>query len=166
MTYDFHLVNAKDWYPALEPLFRMHYAEMQARLAGDGVSIGDYDPNLTDYFAAADAGTYQCAIVLENDTLIGYCTFWVTKDMHCQSELICQEDALYVVPEARRGAGRPLVRFVLDYLETLGVKRATITPVTDLRVGKIWRRMGFVPVAELMVYTFTQEAENLRANAA
>lgn len=158
MTYSFHLIHVRDWYPALEPLFRLHYSEMQSRLAGDGVAIGDYDPRLPEYFAAADRGEYQCAIVIENETLIGYCTFWVTNDMHCQSELICQEDALFVVPEARRGAGKPLVRFVLSHLETLGVKRATITPVTDLRVGKVWKRMGFVPVAELMVWNFGKES--------
>lgn len=164
--YAFHLVNAREWYPALEPLFRSHYAEMQTRLAGDGVVIGDYDPNLTDYFAAADAGRYQCAVVFEDDVLIGYCTFWVTHDMHCQTELICQEDALYVLPFARKGAGKPLVRFILAHLESIGVKRVTITPVTDLRVGKIWQRMGFKPVAELMTYTFDQEANNVRADAA
>jgi GNAT superfamily N-acetyltransferase len=156
--YQFHIIHVRDWYPALEPLFRRHYAEMQARLSGEGVTIGDYDPRLEDDFAAADRGEYQCAIVLENETLIGYCAFWVVNDMHCRTELICQEDALYIVPEARKGAGKPLVKFILQHLDTLGVKRATITPVTDLRVGKVWKRMGFVPVAELMVWNFDKEA--------
>jgi hypothetical protein len=166
MAYSFHIIHVRDWYPALEPLFRSHYREMQDRLAGEGIAIGDYDPRLEDYYAAADRGEYQCAIVLENETLIGYCTFWVVNDMHCRTELICQEDALYVVPEARKGAGKPLVKFILQHLGSLGVKRATITPVTDLRVGKVWKRMGFKPVAELMVWNFDQEDAHVQSRAA
>lgn len=158
MTYNFHLIHVRDWYPALEPLFRGHYREMQDRFARDGVELDDYDPRLEEYFAAADRGEYLTFIVLENETLIGYCSIWVVRNMHCKSELIATEDALYAIPERRKGVGKPLVKFVLDHLRSLGVKRATITPVTDLRVGKVWRRMGFVPVAELMVWNFDKEA--------
>jgi GNAT superfamily N-acetyltransferase len=155
--YQFHMVNVREWYEALEGLFRSHYAEMQERLAGEGVHIGPYAPRLETYYQASDRGEFKTFIVLENSTLIGYCTVWVTEDMH-NGELIAQEDALYVIPDRRRGAGRPLVKFILDYLGGIGVKRATITPVTDLRVGKVWKRMGFKPVAELMVWNFDKEA--------
>jgi GNAT superfamily N-acetyltransferase len=157
VTYQFHMVNIREWYPALEPLFRKHYAEMQARLAEDGTPIGDYNPRLETYFQAADRGEYRVFIVLQNDAIIGYCSVWTTEDMH-NSEPIATEDALYVVPECRKGVGRPLVKFVLEYLQGIGIKRVTITPVTDLRVGKIWSRMGFKPVAELMTYTFKEAA--------
>jgi GNAT superfamily N-acetyltransferase len=157
VTYAFHMVNVRDWYEALEPLFKRHYLEMQTRLAADGVTIGDYNPRLETYFQAADRGEYKVFIVLENETLIGYCSLWVSEDMH-NSQLIAQEDALYIVPERRKGAGRPLVKFILSYLESIGVVRATITPVTDLRVGKMWARLGFKPVAELMTYQFEKAA--------
>jgi ribosomal protein S18 acetylase RimI-like enzyme len=65
---------------------------------------------------------------------------------------------LYVRRDHRNGVGRNLVRGVLADMQRRGVRRVVITPVTDLRVAKIWRRMGFKPVAELMTYTFPETA--------
>lgn len=158
MTYEFHKVHVRDWYPALEPLFKSHYREMQDRFERDGIDLDDYDPRLEEYFAAADRDEYQMFIVLENGTLIGYCGIWVVRSMHCKSELIATEDALYAIPERRKGVGKPLVRHVLSHLRSIGCRRASITPVTDLRVGKIWQKMGFVPVAQLMVWNFDKES--------
>lgn len=150
---EFVLVNGHEWHPALESLYRKHYGEMKDRLERDGHKIGDYNPRLDEYFAAMDRGDLLTFIVLENGTLVGYSNVWLTNDMH-NSELIAQEDTIYVLPEFRNGAGRKLVKFILADLESRGVKRVTISPVTDLRVGKIWARMGFKPVAELMTYHF------------
>lgn len=155
--YAFHLVHVRDWYPALEPLFRLHYAEMRARLAGDCVDIADYNPRLDVYFAAADRGEYRTYVVFEDNDLIGYSGIWVTADMH-SSELIATEDTIFVLDGHRKGAGKALAKFILKDLEQMGVKRVTITPVTDLRVGKIWQRMGFKPVAQLMTYSFKEVA--------
>lgn len=150
-------VNGHDWHEKLDPLYRRHYAEMKARLEADGVAIGEYNPQLESYFAAMDSGLMLTFIVLENETVVGYSNVWVTPDMH-SSELIATEDTVYILPDHRNGLGKKLVKSILLELEKRGVKRVTISPVTDLRVGKIWRRMGFKPVAELMVYTF---AENI-----
>lgn len=155
--YAFHLVHVRDWYPALEPLFRLHYSEMQTRLAGDGVGIADYNPRLDAYFAAADRGEYRTYVVFEDNDLIGYSGIWVTADMH-NGQLIATEDTIFVLDGHRKGAGKALARFILKDLEQMGVKRVTITPVTDLRVGKIWQRMGFKPVAQLMTYSFKEVA--------
>lgn len=150
---DFVRVNGREWHPALEPLYKKHYAEMKARLERDGHRIGDYNPRLDTYFEAMERGDLLTFIVLENGTLVGYSNVWLTNDMH-NNELIAQEDTIYVLPEYRNGAGRKLVKFIMADLEARGVKRVTISPVTDLRVGKIWQRMGFKPVAELMTYHF------------
>ncbi len=150
--YTFHLVSGKDWHPALDALYRKHYAEMQERLERDGSPIGDYNPRLDEYFAAMDRGDLLTFIVLESRTLVGYCNVWLTNDMH-NGERIAMEDAIYMLPEHRTGAGRKLVKFILEYHGTIGVRRVTITPVTELRVGTIWQRLGFKPVAELMNYT-------------
>lgn len=158
--YEFHLVNGREWHPALDSLYRKHFAEMKARLERDGVPMGDYNPQLDAYFAGIDRGDFLTFIVLENRTLIGYCNMWLSRDMHT-GELIAMEDAIYILPDHRNGVGRRLVKHILDHLEKLGVRRVTITPVTDLRVGKIWQRMGFRPVAELMTYTFPEGGENV-----
>lgn len=151
--YTFAKVDGWQWHGQLETLYRAHYAEMQARLRRDGIVVSDYNPRLDQYKAAIERGDYLTFIVLENETVIGYCNVWLTNDMHC-GDLIAQEDAIYITPEHRRGVGKQLVKTVLDYLQSIGVRRVNITPVTDLRVGKIWRRMGFKPMAELMTYTF------------
>lgn len=150
---EFHLVNGIEWHPAIDSLCRKHYAEMKARLEADGHKIGEYNPRLDAYFDGVRRGDLLTFIVLENGTLIGYSFIWLTNDMH-NGELIAQEDTIYILPEYRNGTGRKLAKFILSELESRGVKRVTISPVTDLRVGKIWQRMGFKPVAQLMTYHF------------
>lgn len=155
--YVFALVDGRKWHEKLDPLYRQHYAEMRARLEANGTPIGEYNPQLARYFDAMDRGDLLTFIVMDLETVVGYCNVYVTRDMH-NSELIAQEDAIYMLPEHRTGAGRKLVLYILQHLRRLGVVRVNITPVTDLRVGKIWARMGFKPVAELMTYTFPREA--------
>ena len=46
------------------------------------------------------------------------------------------------------------MKFALEDLRTRGIKRAIVNPVTDLRVAKMWRRIGFREVAVQMVYDF------------
>lgn len=150
---EFAIVNGREWHPALDTLYRKHYAEMKSRLESDGHKIGEYNPRLETYFDAMDRGDLLTFIVLDNGTLVGYSNIWLTNDMH-NGELIAQEDTIYMLPDFRNGSGRKLAKFILVELEKRGVKRVTISPVTDLRVGKIWERMGFKPVAQLMTYHF------------
>ena len=84
---------------------------------------------------------------------VGYSNVYLTNDMH-NGELIAREDTVFIAPDHRNGVGRRLVRFILDTMKAKGAKRFAIQPVTDLRVGKIWQRMGFRPVAETMILTF------------
>lgn len=151
--YTFAIVNGHEWHDRLEPLYKQHYAEMQARLKSDGVPLGPYNPNLRDYHAAMDSGLMATFIVTFGETVVGYSNIWITPDMHSQ-ELIASEDTIYMLPEHRNGTGKKLAKFILAELGSRGVKRVNISPVTDLRVGKIWQRMGFKPVAQLMTYTF------------
>lgn len=151
--YTIHLVNGEEWHYALDPLYRQHFAEMKARLTADGTPIGDYNPRLDQYFASMARGDLLTFIVLENETVIGYSNMYLTNDMHT-GELISMEDTIYILPDHRNGIGKRLAKFILEHMRGLGVKRITITPVTDLRVGKIWQRMGFKPVAQVMTYNF------------
>jgi GNAT superfamily N-acetyltransferase len=69
-------------------------------------------------------------------------------------DLIAQEDTIFVIKEHRNGIGKKLVRFVLEELKTRGVKRLNVSAKTDLRVAKLWGRMGFKEAATQMTYEF------------
>jgi GNAT superfamily N-acetyltransferase len=151
--YDIALERGDLNYHELEPNYRRHYAEMRARLAADGIAIGDYAPRLDEYFRAFAGGWLLNYVVRSDGAPVGHSNVYLTNDMH-NGELIAQEDTIYIVPEHRNGIGKALVKHILADLKDRGVKRATISPVTDLRVGKIWKRMGFRDVASLMAYQF------------
>lgn len=139
-------------YREIEPLYRQHYEEMRSRLSADGILVGEYAPRLDQYFAAFSGGWLLNYIVRQDGKPVGYSNVWLTNDMH-NGEFIAQEDTIYILPHHRNGIGKKLVRHILDDLKARGVRRVTITPVTDLRVAKIWRRMGFRDAATLMTLT-------------
>lgn len=159
MTYRFGIENLRQTYPDMEPLYRAHYKEMKDRLDANGTPIGEYNPDLESYFHFNDIGhLVHYTVRTEAGEAVGYCNMYISKDMHNQ-EPIATEDTVFVRRDHRNGVGRTLVRAVLADLQRRGVKRITIMPVTDLRVGKIWRRMGFRPVAEVMTYIFPENAD-------
>lgn len=126
---------------------------MSARLLGAGVEISPYNPRLDEYFKASEAGYLKTFVVRCDGIPVGYSNVYVTNDMH-NGDFIAQEDTLYVLKSHRNGVGKKLVRFVLETLRSLGVKRASITTATDLRVIPLLRRMGWKEVATQMMYTF------------
>ncbi|TPJ97641.1 GNAT family N-acetyltransferase [Mesorhizobium sp. B2-5-9] len=127
---------------------------MQERLARDGIDIPDFKPRLDAYFRGARAGNFLNFVVrTEDGRPAGYCNVWLTQDAH-NGELIAREDTVYILPEHRNGIGKRLVKFGLQHLRARGVKRLHVQAMTDLRVEKLWRRMGFKPVATAMTYIF------------
>lgn len=151
--YEFTREGFEASYADLEPLYRAHYGEMQSRLAADGIAIGNFNPRLDQYASASREGWLLTWVVRLDGVAVGYSNVWLTQDMH-NSELIAQEDTIYITPAHRNGVGRLLVKAILADLRERGVKRGYVSPVTDLRVGPIWQRMGFRPVAQTMVFEF------------
>lgn len=143
-------------YEELEPLYRCHYAEMKARLEKDGFAVSDYKPRLNVYFPAFEGGWLLNFVArTESGEAVGYANVYLTNDMH-NGDLIASEDLIYVLPKHRNGLGIKIVKFALEELRTRNVKRVDVNPVTDLRVAKIWRRMGFRDVAVRMSYEFKE----------
>lgn len=141
-------------YAELEPLYRQHYGEMLERLKRDGVeNYSPYNPRLDQYQIASKGGWLLTYVVRLKGKAVGYCNVYLTNDMHNQ-DLIAQEDTIYIVPEHRNGIGKKLVKHVLEDLKARGVKRALVSAMTDLRVAKMWKRMGFQELATQMIYKF------------
>lgn len=146
------LEKFRDTYTELEPLYRQHYAEMQKRLADDGLSISDYNPRLDEYCKASDGGWLLTFVLRSNSKAVGYSNIYITSDMHNQ-DLIAKEDTIYVLPE-HRGIGRTLINAVHTELSRRGCKRISVTTMTDLRVAKLLQRMGYRHTAHHMTLEF------------
>ena len=147
------LENVIENYDEMKRLYTRHYAEMQERLAKDGIHIPEYNPRLDVYFDSWRRGDLLNFVVRLNGEAVGYSNIYLTNDMH-NRELIATEDTIYMIPEHRNGTGRLLSKFILNHLSELGVKRLSVTALTDLRVAKLWERMGFKHTAHAMTFTF------------
>lgn len=153
MTYQFSVESFEATLPELMPLYRAHYAEMCDRLEGQGMPQPPFAPRLSQYIQA-DRGGWLITIVLRDEfSAVGYANVYLTQSMH-NGELIAQEDAIFVSRAHRNGVGKKLVEFGLQELKSRGVKRLLVSAVTDLRVAKLWKRMGFQEVATQMAYVF------------
>jgi L-amino acid N-acyltransferase YncA len=148
--YVFSLEKGEEIYQELEPLGRAHYGEMKQRLMADGMEIGEWAPRSEEYIASERKGNLKVFIVRHEGRAIGYSNMYITNDMH-NGELICTEDAIYILPEHRGGVGLAFMKNIIRYMKNVGVKRVMITPVTDLRAESLWARIGFKKYASLMV---------------
>jgi len=153
MSYVITLEKFTDTYLELEPLYRQHYSEMANRLNAQGFDYSPYNPRLDEYGKACEAGGLLTFVLRHSGIACGYCNVYLTNDMH-NFDLIAKEDTIFVIEEHRNGIGKKLVRAVLEELKHRGVKRLHVSAMTDLRVAKLWSRMGFREAATQMIYKF------------
>ena len=154
MTYRIAIERGEETLSELFPLYATHYREMQERLARDGITVADFDARWDQYCAYWIAGHLINYVVrTEDGKPVGYSNVYLTHDMH-NGEFIAREDTIFILKEHRNGIGKKLVQFILADLKARGVKRVNVNAMTDLRVAKLWQRMGFKHAAHAMTYTF------------
>ena len=153
MTYTIGLERGDINYPELEPIYRQHYGEMQARLESEGMKVSPFNMQLDRYFPAFRDGWLLNFVARHDGKAVGYLNVYLTVDMH-NGDPIAREDAIYVLPDHRGGIGKQLLKTGLDELRARGIKRVLASPATDPRFGKMLRRMGFKPLSETMAYNF------------
>lgn len=153
MNYTMTVEKFTETYRELEPLYRQHYKEMTDRLGEAGIHYSPYNPRLEEYGKASDGGWLLTFVLRADGVVCGYINVYVTNDMH-NNDLIAQEDTVFVVREHRNGVGKRLVKFGIEELRSRGVKRLNVSAMTDLRVAKLWKRMGFKEAATQMTYEF------------
>jgi GNAT superfamily N-acetyltransferase len=153
MSYEITVEKFTDTYLELEPLYRQHYSEMVERLDGQGIMYSPYNPRLHAYGESCERGNLITYVLRYDGGACGYANVYLTNDMH-NGDLISQEDTLFVLKAHRNGVGKKLVLFVLQDLKSRGTKRLLVSAMTDLRVAKLWGRMGFKEAATQMIYEF------------
>lgn len=157
MTYTFALEDGRATYPELQALYRQHYADMQERLAAQGVHLPPCNPQLRRYFEASEKGHLLTYVVrTDASEAVGYSNIYLSTDMH-NGDLIAVEDTIYVRKNHRNGVGRRLSKVILADLKRRGVVRLNVTALTDLRVAKLWKRMGFREIGTAMTYEFSKD---------
>lgn len=154
MNYHITMEGFTAAWPEIEPLARMHFEETRERFAAEGMPMAPFNPRL-DVYQLAEQGGYLFTFVVRTDDgkAVGHSTIYIQTDMH-NRETIAREDTIYIHPDHRNGVGRRLTKTILAFLKSQGVKRATIDARTDPRAVKLWQRLGFKPVAEVMMITF------------
>jgi GNAT superfamily N-acetyltransferase len=144
----------EDAFADFEPLTRLHYEEMRSRLAAEGIPIGPYKPRFDVYRRAANDGYLFTFVVRKEDgEAVGHATIYLQQSMH-NSEYFAREDTMYIRPDHRNGIGRRLVKFILETMKEKGAKTFVCQAGTDLRVGKLYKRLGFQPTAETMTLVY------------
>lgn len=139
--------------PELFPLYAEHYREMSERLKAGGLECPAFNPRVDEYVRAWTGGWLVNYVIRHGGKPVGYSNIYVTNDMH-NGQRIAREDTIFVLKPHRNGVGRKFSQFILADLKDRGVKALRCEALTDLRVEKLWKRMGFKPVAQSMVYTF------------
>lgn len=152
--YRFGIENLQANDKEFEPLFRQHYAEMAERLQAEGCFIGPYNPDKASYIAQNESGglVHYTVRTLEGRA-VGYGNIYLYRSMHTQ-EYSALEDTIYILPAHRNGVGRKFLKSILEDLKRRGVRQLQATAMTDPRAAKLWQRIGFKPVATVMVYDF------------
>ena len=140
-------------YNELDRLYREHYTEMCERLETIGVHLSPYNPRLKDYSEASRLGSLITFVLRYNGVAVGHSNIYLANDMH-NNELNAHEDTIYVTPGHRNGVGREFIKAIIEHLRSMGIRRWYAASVTDMRVAKLWNRMGFKHHAEQMVYHF------------
>ena len=151
MTYTIEREPSRSALNDLMPLFLAHHEEMADNLAEIGIPVFAFNPDVERYAYAEECGLFACYVVRFNGDAVGYMNVKIGADTRT-GVMMAQEDALYITPDHRRGIGLKLVRHVIEELKHLGVKRLFVSSVTDPRADKLWKRIGFKPMAMQMAY--------------
>jgi len=151
--YTMNCCKFREVYDDIVPAMYTHYQEMKERLESEGYKVSECNPDLKTYLKYGDEGWLLSYTLRLDDIFIGYANVYITEDMH-NGDLIAQEDALFVYKNYRNGVGKQFVKYILNDLNSRGIKRLIVSAMTDLRVEKVWRRMGFTDLAKQMQYTF------------
>lgn len=140
--YQYSVERYADTLPEMLPIYQRHYSELMERTRAEGQEMSPFNPRFDAYVEANERGDLLHFLVRKDGAAVGYANVYVTLDMHNQ-DLIATEDAIYVLPDHRKGIGRKLTVGIVEALKTAGVKRAHMTAAIDPRAAMLWGRLGF-----------------------
>lgn len=109
-------VGALEGYELVKHLLPRHYEEV-AKFK----DISAIKPDLPRYEAADQAGRFIALVAKVGPDILGYSANFLNTNAHYSDLAFCQNDVLYVVPEARKGrVGLSLIRETVRRAQAAG----------------------------------------------
>ena len=136
MTIAFAVERLADVWDEFRFLAMCHWSETDMARNGEVLDISK-----SRYLQYGDA--YLLFTVRDDGRLVGQCGAYVTPSMHTQ-ELIATEDALYFLPEARKGRRMlDFHKFMIKELKARGAAKVFVTAAPYNGVCRMLEYMGY-----------------------
>jgi GNAT superfamily N-acetyltransferase len=124
----------------IEDLLKLHYEEIA--LNKEHIPL---DPDWDRYRNLIETKQAYLLTVRDDDKLIGYSIFFVTKHLHYKSSIFASNDLIFLHPNYRKGmVGVRLIQFCEQYLKEIGVAKILWHVKFNKDFTRILHHMGYV----------------------
>lgn len=135
------------------PLAESHYNELKDSLKKNGIDYPEFNPNVENCIQGNETGHIIVYTARVDGELVGYLFVQLFYNVF-NYDFNAQELSFYVKKNHRNGIGKRLAFFCLNDLRNRKVKFLQVTASVDMRVTKLWQRIGFKPVSHSLLYQF------------
>jgi GNAT superfamily N-acetyltransferase len=144
--FTFAVEKMEDTQDEIKPLHLAHWNETEGHRHGL-----PFNPDYQTFERYERAGRFVLFTVRLAGELLGHCSMYLDQSTHTKT-LIATEDALYLLPQARKGrVASRFVAFVENSLKQIGAREICITVKTVNRAGKFFRALGYRHVEDGLV---------------
>lgn len=122
-----------DFVAEIEPLLRLHYAEIVGRDASE------VEPDWDQYLALEQAKTFVAHVARDaQDHIVAYACFFIVPDFHRRGRRLAQNDVFFVHPRNRDGALGPRM---IGWCEKDMQQRGANEIIWSARAGTVLEKM-------------------------
>jgi len=152
MRFEFAQEKFRDCYQEMVPLLEKNWAEVSHYLDIPlDVNVQGYqmldESNRLCLFTAREPGTKH---------LIGYCVFFVNRNIHYNGSLQATQDVIYIDPK-RRGFGMQFIKACDFALKNIGVQVVYQHVKVKHNWGKVLERIGYEHVEHIYARRLDKE---------
>lgn len=145
----FAVERLRDVLEQVAPLHAAHWQESESFRHGL-----PYKPDYASMIASETAGNFVLFTVRMDGEIVGYGQVYVTESTHTGTK-ICNEDALYLAPVARKGfLCVKFFKYIESVITALGVREMRLSVKVTNEIWKLWERQGYARTGYELVKVF------------
>ena len=154
----FAVERIRDVVDEIRPLHQAHWEESESFRHGLPLK-----PNYGTWLADEQEGRFVLFTIRQDGALKGYCQVYLTVSNHTGTN-ICNEDALYLHPDARKGfTCSQFAKYAEWVVRQLGVREVRLSVKVTNDVWKLWERIGYQRTGHELVKILENEDETKTA---